>query len=82
MDMSLFRYEFNRKKFAEYMCRDLKKGTEEFKNGYEVCYLYPYEQALDKEDFKHMLKEGILKKVEEDNIVFDEYMTDYLVEVD
>jgi hypothetical protein len=64
------KFKFNRKKFAEYMCqcRDLEKESDDYKLVYEVNYEYPNEHLFTNEEVKHMLKNNILIKVEQEDI--------------
>jgi len=62
------RFEFNRKKFAEYMCKNEEKGTKEYDLSYRACYEHPYEQDFNEEDILYMLKHNILVKLDEDEI--------------
>lgn len=73
------RFEFDRKKFAEYMCRNIEQGTEEYNLVYKVCYRYPNEQCIEEDDVRYMLDNGILVRLDEDEIDsehIDEYLHD------
>lgn len=79
------RYEFNLKKFAEYMtnkkCKDREKDSkiskQEYDDIYDDCYCYPSQQTYTDEDVEYMLNNGILTKLDEDKID-SEHIDEYL----